>query len=505
MDIIEIMPQDNRYTVREALRLSEASRVLLVLPWEIERGWQQRLDYEVLRRELQQQSRDVAWVIHDPERRALPREVGFTVFPSVEAANAYLTRHETFPPLRKPAVPSRPHKNWWAEEPRPKPLPLPKPRPWWLLPFQLIVLLIVLITLGGFTFLTLPTAKITLTPTGTTFTRIIAISVDPTLTEIDLQRNLIPARYIGGESEAYAEVPTTGSGYSFTGYAEGMVIFTNLLGQDYRIAAGTIVRTSAGSYPVRFRTTTEVIIPPFGQVAAPVIALQEGPLSNVGPYQINQIEGVAGLAVRVTNPDATRGAESTTVALVAEADRERAWSLAAARVLDQAYEDLQVLLEPGEFLARESLSIEAVPRAAYTHITGERSETLGLNLRLLVRGRAVDLRDAQAVAYHNLAAHLPAGYTLTAARFTYGEIAEEDVGPGIFTFYVTAEGYASAEISIASVREALQGRPVTEAHAYLTETLPLARAPEIVVEPAWYPLIPHLPLRLEISVVPENW
>ena len=36
--------------------------------------------------------------------------------------------------------------------------------------------------------------------------------------------------------------------------------------------------------------------------------------------------------------------------------------------------------------------------------------------------------------------------TLIDARFEYGEAAEEDVGPGLFTFYVTAYGYAAANI-----------------------------------------------------------
>ena len=184
------------------------------------------------------------------------------------------------------------------------------------------------------------------------------------------------------------------------------------------------------------------------EIAASIEALDEGPSGNVDPYQINLVEGVVGFAVRVTNPNATFGAASTAVATVADADRERAWNLAAQRVMAEAYNGLQdsAYLEPGEFLPNQALAIQATPKQAYTHLSGEETPVLGLALRLLVTGQAINVNHVQAVAYRQLASQLPEGYTLQDARFEYGEAAEEDVGPGLFTFYVTTYGAAASDI-----------------------------------------------------------
>jgi len=117
----------------------------------------------------------------------------------------------------------------------------------------------------------------------------------------------------------------------------------------------------------------------------------------------------------------------------------------------------------------------------------------------------VNGRDVQAVAYRRLAAALPAGYTLTDTRFAYGESAEEDVGPGRLTFYVTAYGYATAELDGVATYKLIQGRRHTEAREILTESLPLARPPEITVKPDWFPFIPWLPIRTTVEIVPGHW
>ncbi|HOT90824.1 MAG TPA: baseplate J/gp47 family protein [Anaerolineae bacterium] len=507
MEIIRITPADDRYTVRAALLHTPEPRVLLVLPWDIEKGWSHPLDYEVLSRAAQERGLEVAWVIDDIGRRPLARAAGFPLFESEEAAQAHLARKGTFPPLRVPRRPTRPRRPWWAEEPqRPKPL-RQKRQPLWMMALEAGVASVVLLTLLFTALLLVPSAHIVLTPQSMTFSRVVPVSVDPELNEVDLQRGLIPSRRIGDEFEAYVEVGTSGRGFSLSGRAVGQVLFTNLLGQDYRVPAGTVVRTTAGSYPVRFATTQEVIIPAFGQVMAPIEALEEGPSGNVDPYQINLIEGVVGFAARVTNPDATQGAQSTAVATVAEADRERAWNLAVQKIMAEAYNGLQdpAYLQPGEFLPHQDLVIQATPKQAYTHMVGEQTPVLGLSLRLLVTGQAVNVAHVQAIAYRQLAAQLPEGYRVQDARFEYGEAAEEDVGPGLFTFYVTTHGLAAPNINTDEVISLTKGQPVKEATTLLMKAFPLAQAPQITVKPDWFPYIPFLPIRTTVEVVPASW
>lgn len=508
LEILRIAPTDDRYTVREQMRRATEKRVLLILPWEAsDKGWHVLLDFELLMRTGAEQDLELAFAVEDPDRRLLAREAGFAVFSSEEAALAHVKRHNGFPVQKRPSRPTPRPRPAWAEDPRPRELPLPRRRPWWQWALEGLVALVVLGILGGFAFLITPSAEIRLTPESRTYSIIVPVSVDPTLEQVDLQRNLIPSRRVGDEFESYAEIRPTGQSYAFSGRASGYVIFTNLLAQPYRVPKGTLVRTSAGSFPVRFLTTEEITVPPLGQERVPVEATEEGPRGNVDAFQINFVEGVAGFALRVTNPEKISGAESQIVATVSEADRERVWRIAAQQVLDMAYEGLlqSGYLRPGEFLPRQTLIIQATPKAAYTHLTGEQTEVLGLSLRLLITGEAVHARDAQAVAFRQLARALPEGYTLTDTRFEYGESAEEDIGPGRFTFYVTAHGYATANLDLEAARREIRGLRIEAARQRLIETLPLAQPPEIIVKPDWFPFLPQMEMRTQFQSVPARW
>ncbi|HEY88158.1 MAG TPA: hypothetical protein G4N98_00290 [Thermoflexia bacterium] len=507
MNILRITPKEDRYTVREALRHTPAKLVLIQLPWEVETGWDSLLDYEVLLKTCQEKQLSSAWVVADFTKRALPREAGFTVFVSVAQAETYLAAHGTFPVPTPPARPARPQRPPWAEKLEPRVLRGPRPR--WLLPIQLGILLIALGAIGMVAFLTLPSAQISLVPQQATYALIVPISVSAEMDPgtVDFQRNLIPGRRVGDEFESYAEVGTTGRGDTVSGRSTGQVFFTNQLGQNYQVPAGTIVRTSAGSYPVRFKTTDPIDVPPFGQAAVYVEALEQGPRGNVGTYQINFVEGVVGFALKVTNPDPITGAESQKTATVSQADQGRVWGIAAEQVLAEANNGLQAAayLQPGEFIPHQDLIIQATPKETYTHLVGEQTDVLGVSLRLLVTGLAVNATDAQKIAYRRLSTQQPPGYRLTDTRFEIGESAEEDVGAGRFTFYVTAHGYATAEINQDVVWEAIQGQRATDARATLSASLPLAQEPEIVISPEWFPFIPRLLIRTAITIKPGKW
>lgn len=508
LEILRIAPTDDRYTVRELLRRATEKQLLLVLPWDTsDKGWTVPLDFEILMRAGVEHELQLAWAVEDPDRRPLAREAGFAVFSSEEAAVAYVARNNGFPTRRRPARPTPRRRPPWAEEPKPRDLPLPRRRLWWQWLLEGTLAFIVLGVLAGFTFLLTPSAEIRLTPKSRTYSLIVPVSVDPSLEEVDLQRNLIPSRRVGDEFESYAEIRPSGQSYAFSGNAKGSVVFTNLLAQPYRVPKGTLVRTSGGSFPVRFVTTEEITVPPLGQERAPIEAMEEGPRGNVDAYQINFVEGVVGFALKVTNPERITGAESQIVATVSEADKERVWRIAAQQVMAAAYEGLlqSGYLEPGEFLPRQTLVIQAIPKEAYTHLTGEQTEVLGLSLRLLVTGETVHARDAQAVAYRQLARSLPEGYSLTDTRFEYGESAEEDIGPGRFTFYVTTYGYATATLDLETIRRDIRGLRIEAARQLLAATLPLAQPPELTVKPEWFPFLPQLAMRTQFESVPARW
>ncbi len=500
LSVVELQPQDDFASVRHRFRWLDGGRVAVVIPWDM-RFLSQGLDFDLLRREAERHQLEVAIVSADPERRLLARACGFPTFARVEEAQEAARWRGRSPDPVEP-----PPSHWWEEEVVLRPRPVrahPRWFDWLKLGVRLAVFLLALLTLASSAYVIVPSGTVTLVPAGREFTTIVPVSVGPDIEMVDHDARVIPARRIGVEIEGYAEVETTGTMSVAVGRATGVVLFTNLLAQDYVVPAGTIVRTSSTSYPIRFRTTADVAVPAGGQVTAPVEALEDR-VGNVGAYQINRVEGVAASAVRVINPEPTAGAEPRDARVVVQADYDRVRTQLMRQLLDQAYDAMGDLLEPPEFLLRQSLRIQAVPKESYTRFVSEQADSVGLDMRLLVSGLAVDVDNAESVAYVSLSRGLPPGYVLVDARFALGEVAEEDVGPGQFTFFVTAEGYAAAVLDTDAAVALVRGQPVAEARERLLAELPLAEPPEFSVWPEQLDRLPLLPLRIDVQVLPQG-
>lgn len=498
-ECIHLQPDDDLVVLRDRLRRTARGRVIVVLPWQA-RAFSRLVDADLVQREAQRLGLEVAVVSPDPDRRAWLRSAGFPAFASTAQAEATAVWPRSRPPAVEP-----PPRAWWEQEPRLWPPPpdalSPSARPG-RQGVRLAVFVGTILLLLAATYIIGPQALITLVPAGESISVVVPVSVSLDADSVDTVAGTIPARRVGDYFEGFIEVETTGAVAFESGRATGTVLFTNLLAQDILVPAGTVVRTSAGSFPVRFRTTQEAAVPPFGQATAPVEALDEGPAGNVGANQINQVEGVAAVALRVTNPEPISGGRAQEVRAVSQADMDRAWALLTAQLLDQAYQGLQTYLEPAEFLPRQSLEIQAA-EVAYNRFLTERADTLGLHMRILVTGLAVDRGNAGAVAYAALARTLPPGYSLVEAQFEVGEVAEESMGRDELTFFVTATGYAAAQIDLDTARRSVLGRSVEEATERLTADLPLAEPARIWVWPQWVGRVPVLPLRIAIQVIPQ--
>ena len=504
--VVELQLQDDLTSIQLRLDRLDRGCVALLLPWDM-RFLSRELDFELLRRVAEQRQLKIAIVSSDLERRQLARGCGFPAFSTVEQAQKTEVWRSQPPEQVEP--PSHP---WWADKVNLRPRPA-RPRAPWLgwaqLGVRLIIFALALLIVAGSAYATVPSSVVTLIPAGEEFSTIVPVSVDPDAEAIDHATCLIPARRVGVEVEGYVEVETTGAIHTVSGRATGMVLFINLLAQNYIVPAGTVVRTSSTSYPIRFRTTADVAVPAAGQATVPIEAL-DASVGNVGAFQINQVEGVVASAVRVINPESTTGAELKEVRAVIQADYDRAWSRLTEQLLDQAYVEMGDLMEPSEVLLRQSLLIVGIPKEAYTHFITEQADKVGLNMRLQVRGLAVDVDNAKAVAYAALSQGLPPGYKLVDARFELGEVAEEDIGPGWFTFFVTARGYAAAALDTSAVADLVRGQRLAEASERLHTEFPLAQDPQVALWPEWpeklkwLERMPLLPLRISVRVAPQS-
>jgi hypothetical protein len=506
--LVQLDAHDDLASVRSYLEQADDDRIVLLLPWDI-RFLSRELDYQLVRREATSRRLEVAIVSEDPERRKLAAGCGFPTFASAAAAQSGARWNGREAPSVEP-----PPRYWWDEEvdlrrKRPRPLPI------WLdlirHGVRFAVFSLVIAAVAGSAYIIIPTAEVSLVPAGEVLSVTVPVSVEPSIESPQPNATrpggIIPARRIGLEVEGHADVETSGIASVTSGRATGQVLFTSILPQDYMVPSGTVLRTSSTSYPIRFRTTADVVVPANGQAWAPVLALDER-TGNVGAFQINRVEGVVGSAVRVINPEPTTGADPKEVSTVVQADYDRVREQLTRTLLDQAYVELHELLEPNEFLAYQSLRVESVPKKAYSHFIGEQTETVGLNMRLLVSGQAVDRGLAEEITYQALVDELPEGYRLVDTDYEIGDVQEETDGPGWFTFFVAGRAYAAAVIDSEKVIECIRARRVPDALEQLEAEFPLARPPRLSTWPEWperldwLERVPLLPLRIEVGVSP---
>ena len=494
--IVQLRSKDDLASIRQRLDGVARGRVIFDLPWEIQ-FLARPLDFELLRREAERRQLEIAVVSPDPARRQLARSSGFPAFRSCDLAEGAAVWRASGTEQIEP-----PPSHWWDEAVELRRRLVPARARWvnWLVwGARIIVFLVVLGVLGTSAAIIIPSAEVRLVPAGERFSTLVPVSVDPDAESADPTGLVIPARRVGLEVEDYLEVETTGSMDVAMGKTTGAVLFTNLLAQDYVVRAGTVVRTSSSSYPVRFRTTADVIVPASLQATATVEAVSVG-AGNVGSFQINQVEGAAASAVRVINPAPTSGAEPRETRIVTQEDYDRAERSLRPVLLGHAFQEMQDLLEANEFLLRESLRIEATPKRAFTRFISEQSDAVGLSMRVLVSGLAVSVDHAEGVAHGALSRRLPSGYSLLNAQFDVGEVAEEDIGPGGFTFFVTAAGVASADLDADAVTKIVRGYALAEARERLMAELPLAAEPQLSVVPAQWPRMPLLPMRITVNI-----
>jgi hypothetical protein len=502
--VLRLQPQDDLASIRHRIGWIKPGRVALVIPWDM-RFLSRELDFDLLRREAERWHLEIAVVSTDFERRGLAHKCGFPAFASIGSAK----RGKSWQ-VQSPEGVEPPPRHWWNQpiDLRPRRVrSLPEWFTWAKLGVRVLLFVVAIAVVLASAYVVVPSSTITLVPATAEFSTIVPVSVDLDIEEVDLAARLIPARRVGDEFEGYIQAETTGEMRIVAGRATGQVIFTNLLVQDYVVPAGTVVRTSSTSYPIRFRTTESVAVPAAGTATAPVEALEDG-VGNVGAFQINQVEGVASSAVAVINPEATTGAEPVEARVVTQADYDRAREQLTRQLLDQAVDELSAnYLEPTEILLPQSLSIQAVPKLAYDRFVTEQSDTVGLNMRILVSGWAVDVDNAEVVAYAALIQHIPPGFELTDARFELGELAEEDVGSGSFALFVTAHGTADALLDPRSVTSLVRGERLDTARDLLVTEIPLAEEPQIVLWPTWpkqlrwLERMPLVPLRIDVRVI----
>ncbi len=462
---------------------------------------------QVIRRRAAQRQMRIALVSGDPTTRRLAAEAGLPAYRNVaEAAQV-----ERFTPPANRHLPEDPQPSaraelvrWRAQRARERARIIarhrPRSTPAWAEVVGLTMTLAALASLVTLmAALIVPAAQVTLVPAQQT----VAVTVDLTATTgveyPDFNARLIPARRIEVQIEGSGSLPTTGRRDVPDQRATGTVLFINRQAAPQEIPLGTVVRTSTGTN-VRFRTTAPATLGPGvgATVAVPIEAVDPGPSGNVRSGTITQVDGPLAPLVRVLNEQPTSGGTVRQASVVTNADKDRLRQAVLQQVRQAAYQRLSELLREGEFLPAESIST-LILAETFDHFLDEPTETLGLRLRVLARGLAVDGAAGYQIAHQAMQAQLPGRARVLADRVRYQPgpmtVLEERV-----MYSLTATGEIVSDIDRASVRAAIVGLPLDEAKAVLAREWPLAASPEIRLEPNWIGHVPWVPFRIRVQV-----
>jgi hypothetical protein len=300
------------------------------------------------------------------------------------------------------------------------------------------------------------------------------------------------------------EIETTGIANVADEKATGDVLFVNSTQREVVIPVDTIVSTSAGT-PVRFRTTEAAGVGPRKRVRVPVEAQEAGPVGNVPANRINRISGPLAASLNVTNESSTSGGTTAQVHRVTHGDKQRLSDLMIERLVAKAHAEISAVLEE-EFLPIQTMQINPYSiRTNYDHHVDDKSDTLALEMRGVVWGLAVSREVADELAYRALIRHVRGGFRLlpeTVHITRSQDLIEIDQETGVVRFVMEGVAQMKADVDVRLVQQAIRGRSIDEAMAYLRETLPIEAEPIVRVRPTWLNRVPWMAFR--ISVVEES-
>jgi hypothetical protein len=510
IQVIELEDHDDVNTIRDRLITARGPRVLLVIPWDSP-SLREPVEMRVVQRCAEANGIDVALVSTESEVRAAAHDVGLPAFRSVNAAQRKRRWHKAHDEEDelKPWTPSK-RKRREAEraavERNQVVVQTARRHPvWTVVKIGIFVLALLVVTFAALAII--PNAQITLVPQSTKITASINVVADPEAEDVDPLTGHVPSTDVKTIVRDTIIIPTTGKKSIPESRAKGRVVFVNQLNSPVRISQGTVVRTSATGQAQRYVLTQDVEIPAgIGAQAEGIVeAVEVGAASNVDANLINEIEGVAALAARVSNPEPLSDGGDKEVRAVDAADREKAREEIRPKLRESALRQLQENLEPDEFIIPESLSGNILELTFDREVT-EQADELTLLMRVEYTAEKVRSEDANSLVFGALSAQTPPGYELLPEGMTFqrGEALLLPETENLYRFPMQGTGFAAANLDVGSAVEEVVGKSPEEAAARLQDALPLKKEPQITIFPSWFPWLPWLSFRIQAEVNPQG-
>lgn len=494
--VISLDKNDTILQIHSKIEWSDGRRVILVVP----RG-SKSLDAEhelkLLRRWADEYDVQVALVSTAYVVKELAPLAGLPVFTSVERAQEgdWKWQREIGLPTISRATPLDP------DEPKPyKPIFDRLGLAGWRLFLTVAMFGAAIIVLAAVASILVPSATITIVPESIVISDAADVILDPSVTIIDQINATIPAKILRPEITGTVTVNTTRKATAPADHAAGNVTFNNLQGTEATIPLGTIVATTSGATQ-RYSTTITATLPAGfnGRVNVSVRALKPGPEGNVGPLQINFIEGPLSAQARVFNLNGLGGGTIKDVNIVSFDDRATARQRLTADLRQRALGVLQGAAEENVYVVPASVDV-IVLGEAWDHLVDDPSDTLTLKFDAVASGVYAYYDDLETFAQRRLLSKMPQGYQMLPGTLRVEADRNARTEGNSVILKVRAALLATPMIDSNKLLDDLQDKPISQARAELESRVKLAKPPEINLTPSWWSRMPFFRFRTALFV-----
>jgi hypothetical protein len=508
--ILQLEPHDDVISIRDKLGWSQTSRVLLVWPRQAQVPIR-RLELVLLQRHSRDLGLRLALVTRDPDVRSYARQLNLPVFTTVRQAQKArwnrlrrrrLASQEAGLSRRLRSTPGTQEPDLRAASPRRARVEQPLSRLQSAL--RLAFFSLGLLAFLGFGGLLAPSAHLRLAPAMQIQQLALPLQASQTIERVNVSGTL-PIRAISVVVEGRISLEPSGKVQVPLRPARGEVRFTNLTDRPIAIPGGTVVSDRGGK--IKFTTNRTVQAPAgAGQtVQVAVTALAPGSAGNLEAGKINAIVGPLGVDLAVTNPQPAHGGSDRQSPAPAAIDHSRLRVRLLPTLQANAQAELQAELAPGDLLLTSAPLLARTLLESYDPPDVQPTNQISLDMRQEYQLLVIRYSDLVELAGAALDANLPPGYTPLAETLALEHLSQPKLSPnGVASWRLRASRQLQAQIPMAEAAWLARGLAPDQARASLLAALPLARPPEIVLVPRWWPRLPLLPFRIEVSLPAET-
>jgi hypothetical protein len=347
----------------------------------------------------------------------------------------------------------------------------------------------------------LPGARVKIYPQLKTQELQIHVKAHPDLNTVSLSGGL-PVSITQITVEGRQSIPTSGSISIPQSVATGEVTFTNLTDKPVTIPTGTGIHSSLDP-TIKFITLEDVLLPSLTGAGSTVSvqAVSPGEKSNLPAGSLTVIESFLGLDVSVTNEAPTTSGSTDQSTAPAKQDYETLRDTLLAALAESALEEVSNTGFQNNIIVSPEASLTSILEETFLPATTEPAAELSLTLRAEFEFWVVSTADLTNLANAVLDTELPASYIPVAGSLDLENVSEPSFDKnGYVTWELSAKRDLQTSISSQKTASMVVGLSPKQARTRLMEVIPFSAPPDISIFPSWWPRMPILSFRINISI-----